>query len=159
MFELLFPSRYTDAIAHDRKTSMAHERHLLDMAAMMAGAVGGDAMSTKPSFPKYNVYRMLDGSPYIYFIEFALAGYAKETLSAKMDSGYLVVSSKSATDTDSKADREYIHRGMARRDFCSKFFVGKDIKVLSAKFENGLLTVEMEKMIPEEDKPMPIEIV
>lgn len=155
MFELLFPSQLSlrdVRSAHDRKESMAHERYLLDLAARMAGA----ADTSKPSFPKYNVYRMLDGSPYIYFMEFALAGYAKDSLDVKMDGGYLVISSKSTEP--SSEDREYIFRGMARRDFSSKFYVGKDIKVLSAKFENGLLIVEMEKMVPDEEKPVPIQI-
>ncbi len=109
------------------------------------------------SFPKYNVYRTLDGSPYTYFLEIALAGYDKSSLHVKMESGgYLTVSSK--TDSEKREEREYIRRGMARRDFSSKFYVGEDIEVRNAKFTDGLLTVELEKLIPEEQKPRTIEV-
>jgi molecular chaperone IbpA len=130
---------------------MKHEMDLLN-AAMRAM---GDA-NNSPGFPKHNVYRMLDGNPYIYFMEFALSGYAKESLNVVIDNGYLVISSKS--DSDKTEGREYLHRGMARRDFSSKFYVGKNVEVRGAKFTDGLLTVELEKVVPEEQKPKPVEI-
>lgn len=130
---------------------MKHERELLNMAMSML-----DAPKPHSTFPKYNVYRELDGSPYTYFMEFALAGYPKDALDVKMDSDHLVVSSR--TDSDKKEDREYTHRGMARRDFSTKFYVGKDIEVRSARFSDGLLTVELEKIVPEEQKPRSITI-
>lgn len=134
------------------EASMKHEQDLLNMAMSML-----DAPKSQTSFPKYNVYRMLDGSPYTYFMEFALAGYDKSSLDVKMDNGHLVVSSK--TDSDKKEDREYTYRGMARRDFSSRFYVGKDVEVRGAKFSDGLLTVELEKLVPEEQKPRSIEIM
>ena len=130
---------------------MKHERELLNMAMSML-----DAPKPHSTFPKYNVYRELDGSPYTYFMEFALAGYPKDAIDVKMDSDHLVVSSR--TDSDKKEDREYTHRGMARRDFSTKFYVGKDIEVRSARFSDGLLTVELEKIVPEEQKPRSITI-
>ena len=130
---------------------MKHERDLLNMAMSML-----DAPKPHSTFPKYNVYRELDGSPYTYFMEFALAGYPKDALDVKMDSDHLVVSSR--TDSDKKEDREYTHRGMARRDFSTKFYVGKDIEVRRARFSDGLLTVELEKIVPEEQKPRSITI-
>jgi molecular chaperone IbpA len=133
------------------EASMKHERELLNMAMSML-----DAPKPHSTFPKYNVYRELDGSPYTYFMEFALAGYPKDALDVKMDSDHLVVSSR--TDSDKKEDREYTHRGMARRDFSTKFYVGKDIEVRSARFSDGLLTVELEKIVPEEQKPRSITI-
>lgn len=134
------------------EASMKHEQDLLNMAMSMF-----DAPKSQTSFPKYNVYRMLDGSPYTYFMEFALAGYDKSSLDVKMDNGHLVVSSK--TDSEKKEDREYTYRGMARRDFSSRFYVGKDVEVRGAKFSDGLLTVELEKLVPEEQKPRSIEIM
>jgi molecular chaperone IbpA len=107
------------------------------------------------SFPKYNIYRAMDGNPYITFMEFALAGYKKEDLDIKLEGGYLYVSGKG--DTEAK-DREYVHRGMARRDFNVKFSIEKDVEVKSAKFSDGLLTIELEKLVPEEKKPKSIAI-
>jgi molecular chaperone IbpA len=134
------------------EASMKRERDLLDMAMSML-----DTPKPHSTFPKYNVYQKLDGSPYTYFMEFALAGYPKDTLDVKMDSDHLVVSSR--TDSDKKEDREYTHRGMARRDFSSRYYVGKDVEVRNAKFTDGLLTVELEKLIPEEQKPRSISIL
>jgi molecular chaperone IbpA len=133
------------------EASMKHEKDLLDLAMSML-----EAPKQQTSFPKYNVYRMLDGSPYTYFMEFALAGYDKASLDVKMDSGHLVVSSK--TNSDKKEEREYTYRGMARRDFSARFYVGKDVEVRSARFADGLLTVELEKLVPEEQKPRSVEI-
>ena len=130
---------------------MKHERDLLNMAMSMM-----EPSRSQATFPKYNVYRMLDGSPYTYFMEFALAGYDRASLDVKMDKGHLVVSSK--TDSMEKEEREYTHRGMARRDFSTKFYVGEDVEVRGAKFSDGLLTVELEKLVPEEQKPRTIEI-
>ena len=76
---------------------MKHERELLNMAMSML-----DAPKPHSTFPKYNVYRELDGSPYTYFMEFALAGYPKDALDVKMDSDHLVVSSR--TDSDKKEE-------------------------------------------------------
>ena len=111
--------------------------------------------SSSVNFPKYNIYRAMDGNPYITFMEFALAGYRKEDLNVKLEGGYLYVSGKG--DTGAK-DREYSHRGMARRDFDVKFYIEKDVEVRSAKFSDGLLTIELEKMVPDEKKPKTVEI-
>jgi molecular chaperone IbpA len=130
---------------------MKHEKDLLDLAMSML-----EVPKQQASFPKYNVYRMLDGSPYTYFMEFALAGYDKASLDVEIANGYLTVSSK--TSSEKKEDREYTYRGMARRDFSTKYYVGKDVEIRSARFENGLLTIELEKLVPEEQKPKSVEI-
>jgi molecular chaperone IbpA len=150
MIDLFFttPSSYRFSPEASRK----HEKDLLDMAMSML-----EVPKSQTSFPKYNVYRMLDGSPYTYFMEFALAGYDRASLDVKMDNEHLIVSSKA--NSDKKEEREYTYRGMARRDFSTKFYVGKDVEVRSAKFADGLLTVELEKLVPEEQKPKSIEIM
>jgi|LakMenE18May11ns_1017448.scaffolds.fasta_scaffold9958043_7 molecular chaperone IbpA len=111
--------------------------------------------SSSVNFPKYNVYRNMDGNPYITYMEFALAGYKKEDLDIKLEGGYLHVLGKGGADIK---DREYSHRGMARRDFDVKFYIEKDVEVKSAKFSDGLLTIELEKLVPEEKKPKSIQI-
>lgn len=107
------------------------------------------------SFPSYNIYRNMDGNPYITFMEFVLAGYRKEDLSVKLEGEYLYVSGKTPSD---KKDREYTRRGMALRDFNVKFSIEKDVEVRSAKLSDGLLTIELEKLAPEEKKPKSVEI-
>ena len=150
MIDLFFTTPQS-ARRFSSEASMKHEKDLLDLAMSML-----EAPKSQASFPKYNVYRMLDGSPYTYFMEFALAGYSKDSLDVKVERDYLTVSSKS--DADKKEDREYTYRGMARRDFSTRFYVGKDVEVRSARFADGLLTVELEKLVPEEQKPRSVEI-
>jgi molecular chaperone IbpA len=149
MYDLLFSSvpRFSSS------RSMKHEMDLLNTAMDM---LSGQSHSS-PSFPKYNSYRMLDGNPYVTYVEFALSGYNRESLEVVVENGYLVVSSKT-NSKDRDKEREYLHRGMARRDFSSKFYVGRDVEVRSAKFADGLLTVELEKVVPEEQKPKPVVI-
>jgi molecular chaperone IbpA len=153
MYDLFFTSPFAAQGSHNfsSKASVKHEKDLLDLAMSML-----EVPKQQASFPKYNVYRMLDGSPYTYFMEFALAGYDKASLDVEIANGYLTVSSK--TGSGKKEDREYRYRGMARRDFSTKYYVGKDVEVRAARFENGLLTVELEKLVPEEQKPKSVEI-
>lgn len=107
------------------------------------------------NFPKYNIYVDMDGSPYINFMELALAGYRRENLDIKVEEGYLKVSGRAGEDIKT---REYSHRGMAQRDFNVRFKLEGDVEVRSAHFSDGLLTIELEKLVPDEKKPKTIEI-
>lgn len=156
MLDLLFaaPSSAYSRYDFSKRSSAEPEMDLLNMAMNM---LSPNYVGSASNFPKYNVYQMLDGSPWTYFVEFALAGYDKASLDVKMDNAHLVVSSK--TDSEKKEDRQYTHRGLARRDFSTKYYVGKDVEIRAARFENGLLTIELEKLVPEEQKPKSVEIV
>jgi len=143
-FFLTTPQKY--------KSSAQYEKELLDVALSMFG----NSKQEKPNFPKYNVYRMLDGSPYTYYMEFALAGYTKDSLDIKLDRGYLVLASK--TSSDKKEEREYTYSGVSNQDFFTKFYLGDDVEIQNAKFVDGLLTLEVEKMVPEEQKPKSVVI-
>jgi molecular chaperone IbpA len=154
MLDLFFPTQVTPLSRRNfsPESSMKHEMELLNMARNML-----DSAKPQMSFPKYNIYRMLDGNPNICFMEFALAGYNKSDLDVKLSpDGYLTVSGSS--DANRKEDREYLQRGLARRDFTSKFYVGKDVVVRNASFSDGLLTVEVESLTPQktEDNSIPI---
>lgn len=130
---------------------MKHQMDLINAAREVMGmAPVATEVGSQPDFPKCNIYRMLDGSPYTCFMEFALSGYEKGSLEINMQGDYLVVSSK--TDSDKEKGREYTHRGIARRDFVAKYHVGKDIEVRNAKFADGLLTVELEKLQPQKSE-------
>ena len=156
MYEFLFSTPRRRSFS--AKESMKHEMDLINTAFDLLNA--GASLATAPSFPKHSSYRMMDGSPYVWFMEFALAGYEKSSLSVRIEGENLVISSVSDKPQreDKSKDREYFHKGIAQRDFCAKFFVGKDTEVKSAKFIDGLLTVELEKLIPDEPKPSSVRI-
>jgi molecular chaperone IbpA len=156
MYDLFFSTPRRKSFS--TKDSMKHEVDLINTAFDLLNA--GASLATAPSFPKHNSYRMMDGNPYVWFMEFALAGYEKSSLSVRIEGENLVISSisdKSKRENKPK-DQEYFHRGIAQRDFCTKFFIGKDTEVKSAKFTDGLLTVELEKLVPDEPKPSSVKI-
>ena len=63
-----------------------------------------------------------------------------------------VVSVRSKEDKD-EAKTEYVHRGIARRSFARKWTLSDDMIVNGAEFQNGLLNINLEKVVPEEKKP------
>ena len=117
---------------------------------------GPTTKTSTANFPKYNVYRNLDNSPYTSYMEFALAGYSKSDLEIKVEKGYLIVEGKVDKNLDSS--REYDYRGVARRDFTSSFKLGENVEIRNATFSEGLLTITLEKVVPEEQKPKLITI-
>lgn len=117
---------------------------------------GPTTKTSSANFPKYNVYRNLDNSPYISHMEFALAGYSRSDLEIKVEKGYLIIEGKVDKNLDSS--REYDYRGVARRDFTSSFKLGENVEIKNATFSEGLLTITLEKIVPEEQKPRLIPI-
>ena len=110
-----------------------------------------------PSYPPYNI-RQTDNFNYI--IELALAGfnkkdievtYADNTLTIK--SNYDYTSSKSKEKT-----KELTHKGISQRAFTRSFCLADDVVVNGAELVNGMLTIQLEKIVPEEKKPKTIKI-
>jgi len=108
---------------------------------------------TSTGFPPYNIRK--EGE-FNYVIEMALAGFGKEDLEIETVNGTLVVRSIKESD-----DSEYvgnIYRGIAYRKFERKFTIHDDIVVSNASLENGMLTIKLERIIPEDKKPRLITI-
>jgi len=102
-------------------------------------------------FPPYNIQK---GGDYNYTIELALAGFSKDDIEVEVADGTLSVRS----DKKSEPDDYSIHRGISFRRFDRKFTLADDIVVTGASLENGLLRIELERVIPEEKKPRLIEV-
>ena len=103
-------------------------------------------------FPPYNIHK---GGDYTYTIEMALAGFSKDDIEVEVADSTLSV--RSDKKEDPKDEYTY-HRGISYRKFDRKFTLSDDIVVTGAKLENGMLTIELERIIPEEKKPRLIEI-
>jgi len=109
---------------------------------------------TSTNFPPYNIQKVKD---FTYEIEMALAGFSKEDIEIEVAQGVLAI--RSVKETDSEIDDEWtIHRGISYRKFNRKFTLADDIVVNDAKLENGLLTITLEQIVPEEKKPKLITI-
>lgn len=102
-------------------------------------------------FPPYNIQK---GGDTTYTIEMALAGFGKEDITVELTENTLSVRS----DKKDESDEYTYHRGISYRKFDRKFTLADDIVVNSAGLENGMLTIELERIIPEEKKPRIIEV-
>ena len=97
-------------------------------------------------YPPYNIRK--DGETK-YFIEMAVAGFSEEDLEVELKEGILSVQSKPLNEED---ETTYVHRGIAKRTFERNFTLSEDIIVKGCDLNNGMLIVELEKVIPEEKR-------
>ena len=112
----------------------------------------GDIQRTDKTsgYPPYNIRK--DGDEK-YTIEMAVAGLSQEDLEIELKEGVLTIRSKSE-----KEEQEYLHRGIAKRAFSKSFNLSDDIVVNGADLVNGMLTIDLERIVPEEKKSRLIEI-
>ena len=106
---------------------------------------------TRDNYPPYNLIR--DGDNYT--LEVALAGRKKEDIQIEFKENKLSVEN---VRPDATANDSYVHRGIATRYFKREWLLHDDIVVKSASLEDGMLSIKMEKIIPEEKKPKIIKI-
>ena len=106
---------------------------------------------TTSQFPPYNVKKVDEDN---YIIELAVAGYSREDIDVKVEKDTLTI--KSEKEKDEKSD--FLHRGIAGRNFTQHFTLGEYMTVKSASLENGLLSFNIERELPEEAKPKTIKI-
>ena len=108
-------------------------------------------------YPPHNIIK--NGDKYV--LEFALAGWKESEIKVELEKNILKVTGTKAdeqTFNDSVAP-EFVHKGIANRSFFSQFTIGDNIKIVDGKLEDGVLTINMDLIIPEEDKPRTIPIV
>ena len=111
-----------------------------------------DNNATSTGYPPYNIRKEGD---YNYVIEMALAGFAREDLEIEVADGVLTIRSVKEKSDD---DVSNIYRGISYRKFVRKFTIADDIVVNGAKMENGMLSVDLERIVPEEKKHRLIEV-
>jgi molecular chaperone IbpA len=106
-----------------------------------------DAMSGhNTNYPPYNIIKNDAAN---YEIEIALAGFKADEIEISTEQNILRVASKvEKRDTD----RTYLHKGLSKRSFSNTWQLGDDVRVSSVDFEDGLLTISLEKIIPEHQK-------
>ena len=105
-------------------------------------------------YPPYNIIR--DGEK--FQIEIALAGVDKKDLEITVAEGVLTIEHKPAGEEDLGEAWDWIHKGIAQRAFKRNFTLSDDIVIQGSRMENGMLYIELERIIPEEKKPKTIAI-
>ena len=103
-----------------------------------------------PQYPPYNLIK--DGETYT--IEMAMAGLTDKDIDIVLEERTLTIS----YDKSEETVENLIHQGLAQRSFKRSFNLADDIEIKKATLKNGLLSVEMERVIPDEKKPIKIKI-
>ena len=100
-------------------------------------------MDTTSNYPPYNLVQVNNVESRL---ELALAGFKKQEVKVYTEFGKLYVEGKKE---DKETNGEFLHKGLAQRSFQRVWTISDDTKVGSVKFEDGLLTVELGKVVPE----------
>jgi len=136
-------------------------RNTIDMAPFARSTIGFDRLldqlETLPdpepsdSYPPYNIERMGDDR---YRVALAVAGFHDDELSITVEANQLTVAGRKSETQD----KEILYRGIAHRPFIRRFSLADFVVVKDAKLANGLLTIELERQLPEAMKPRRIAI-
>ena len=105
------------------------------------------------NYPPYNIVKQSDDS---FAIELAVAGFKDGEISITTERNQLTVKGEQAVDLDNQV--EYLHRGISARSFTRTWTLADHVEVAGAKSENGILTISLERKVPEEQKPKSIAI-
>ena len=132
-----FSPLYRSAIGFDRLA------HLLDNAQVA---------ETQPSYPPYNIELVEENK---YRITMAVAGFDRSELEIETERDTLKVVGRRQKD---ETQKNYLHRGLAARNFEQRFQLADHLRVSGASLESGLLNIDLVREIPEALKPRKIEI-
>ena len=135
----------------------------IDMSPLFRHTVGFDRMQRlldaamrhdngSQSYPPYNIESRAENA---YRISMAVAGFSPEELSVTVKEQSLEVRGNAAPQ---ESDDNYLHRGIARRNFERRFELAEGVEVVGSSLVNGLLNIDLERVIPEEKQPRTIEI-
>ena len=103
------------------------------------------------NFPPYNIVQVDEDH---FIIELAVAGFGEEDLDVIYQDGTVTIKGEKEED-----DAEYIHKGIATRKFTREFVLGSYLEITSANLDNGVLSVSLERNLPESMRPRQIEII
>ena len=107
------------------------------------------------NYPPYNIRKLSDND---YIIEVALAGHSKDDIELELKDSTLTVRNKTKEKVVNDESNGVIHKGISTRQFERSFTISEDIKVKNAELKNGLLNIDLERIIPDEKKPRLIDI-
>ena len=136
MRTLDFSPLYRSVVGFDRLAD------LLDSAASEAAT----------GYPPYNIERTGDNA---YRVEIAVAGFKPDELAIEVKEAVLIVQGRKAAND---ADRRFVHRGLAERNFERRFQLAEYVVVTDAQVADGLLSISLKRELPEALKPRKIEI-
>jgi molecular chaperone IbpA len=134
-----------------------------DQAALNRALIGFDqlfdsfesrfASQLTTNYPPHNVVKTDEDT---YVIEMAVAGFKKNEIAVEVEQDMLTIRGES---NDVQLNRVYLHKGLSSRDFERTFSLAEHMIVKGAEIKDGILTITIERIIPEDKKPRLIDIV
>ncbi len=132
-----FSPLYRSAIGFDRLAHLLDNAHVAD---------------TQPSYPPYNIELVEENK---YRITMAVAGFERSELEIEAERDTLKIVGRKQKD---ETPKNYLHRGLAARNFEQRFQLAEHLRVAGASLESGLLSIDLVREVPEALKPRKIEI-
>lgn len=135
-----------------------------DIPSIHKFAVGFDSVfdeilrttNQNSNYPPYNIVKHGEDK---FVIELAIAGFADSEVDITVEKNQLVVKGEKQIElTDSTQTIEYVHRGISARSFIRSWTLADYVEVSGAKMENGILSIALDRIVPEEQKPKRIKI-
>lgn len=103
------------------------------------------------SYPPYDLIKLDEDT---YKISLAIAGFSKEDIDVTVDNGTLIIKG----EITEVSDAEVVHKGIAGRKFTRSFALGEYMEVTGADMKDGMLHINVERIVPEDKKPKSIKI-
>jgi len=113
-----------------------------------------DATSTQ-NYPPYNILKTGDET---VEVQVAVAGFSAGEIDVKVQEDTLIITGEKYATTATGTHHEYIHHGISSRKFIRTFPMSENVEVLGATVRDGILTISLERIIPESKKPKSIAI-
>jgi molecular chaperone IbpA len=131
----------------------------IDYAPFFRSTVGFDRLigllesASEQGYPPFNIERSDENN---YRVTLAVAGFAEKDLSVDVKDRVLTVTGE--REGEAQPQGSFLHQGIAGRAFERSFQLAEHVEVKAARLENGLLHVDLERIVPEEKKPRRIQI-
>ncbi len=135
----------------------------LDLPSLHRSAIGFDRMfeelnrtfanSKQGNYPPHNIVQVNETN---FVVEVAVAGFAESEINVELADNVLTVTGEKVKDLTTPSDPKYLHQGISNRNFARDFTLADNVEVRGAVVENGILSVSLELVVPEEKKPKKI---
>ena len=144
----LHTGNLTDFITSLTPFTVGMDRMIRDLEQFSNSYTGSST-----GYPPYNIEQVDDGK---WIISMAIAGFGEDDIKVSQQERNLTVKGKiEAKD----GEQEFVHRGIANRSFERTFRLGPHVIVKNATLKNGMLAIDLEQELPEEEKPREIPIL
>jgi len=137
----------------------------LDLTPFYRNSIGIDRLfdrivsqidsAASTNYPPYDIVRTGDET---YEIRVAVAGFTQAEIDVEFNNGQLIVKGEKNAEATPQLEVEYLHHGISGRSFVRTFSVAEYVEVRDAVLADGILTVKLERLVPESQRPKKIAV-